>query len=88
MYKVKDVELKARLLRDICFLPSLEVDLSDIKGFCYPSAISQQEEITEKEILKAVNRTSKDKAPGPDELPNRVIQLVVQEKTTLIRRLF
>ena len=53
-----------------------EVDLDDIEGFHYPLRIFQQEEITEREILEAVNRTSKDKALGPDELPNRVIQIV------------
>jgi hypothetical protein len=53
------------------------VDLDNIKGFHYPLRIPQQEEITEREILKAVNCTSKDKALGPDELPNRVIQIII-----------
>ena len=64
------------------------MDLDDIEGFYYPLRISQQEEIIEREILEAVNRTSKDKALEPDELPNRVIQIVVQRRTPLIRRLF
>ena len=76
------------MLRDICFPPLSEVDLDDIKGFHYPLRILQQEEITEREILKAVSRTSKDKALGPDELLNRVIQIVVRKRTPLIRRLF
>ena len=75
-------------MRNTCFPPPPEVDLDDIKGFHYPLRIPQQEEITEEEILKAVNRTSKDKALGPDELPNRVIQIVVRRRTLLIRRLF
>jgi len=88
LYEAKDAESKAKLLRDTCFPPPPEVDLDDIEGFHYPLRIPQQEEITEREILKAVNRTSKDKAPGPDELPNRVIQIVVRRRTPLIRRLF
>jgi len=51
--------------------------LDDIKGFHYPLRIPQPEEIIEREILKAVSRINKDKALGPDELPNRVIQIVV-----------
>ena len=77
MYEAKDAESKAKLLRDTCFSPPLEVDLGDIKGFYYPLRISQQKEITEREILEAVNCTSKDKALEPDELLNRVIQIVV-----------
>jgi len=61
------------MLRDICFPPPSEVDLDDIKDFYYLLRIPQQEEITEREILKVVSRTSKDKALELDELPNRVI---------------
>ena len=61
------------MLRDICFPPPSEVDLDDIKDFHYSLRIPQQEEITEREILKAVSRTSKDKALEPDKLLNRVI---------------
>ena len=76
-YEAKDAESKAKLLRDTCFSPPPEVDLDDIKGFHYPLRISQQKEITEREILEVVSRTSKDKALGPDKLLNRVIWIVI-----------
>ena len=69
-YEVKDVESKTKLLRDTSFPPPLEVDLSDLENFQYPSKISQQEEITEEEILRTTNRTIKDNVPGPDKLSN------------------
>jgi len=75
-YEAKDAESKVKMLRNICFPPSLEVNLDDIESFHYPPRIPQQEKITEKKILKAVSRISKDKALEPDELPNRVIQIV------------
>jgi hypothetical protein len=40
----------------------------------YTGQISQPP-ITEKEILEAIRSTSPLKAPGPDELPNRVLQV-------------
>lgn len=58
------------------------------KDFHYSSRIPQQKEITEREILQVVSRISKDKAPGPDELSNRVIQLVVRGRIALVRHLF
>lgn len=88
MYEAKDAKSKAELLRDTCFPPPPEVDLTDIEGFIYPQQITQDEEIAEREILKAISRTKKDKAPGPDDIPNRVVQILVREKTKLIKRLF
>ncbi len=87
-YEARDAESKAKLLRDTSFPPPPTVDLSDLENFQYPPEIPQQEEITEEEILRATNRTTKDNAPGPDKLPNRVIQMVVREKITLVKRLF
>jgi hypothetical protein len=49
-------------------------DLSDIPSAIYPQEISYETRITIRQIHAAVNRLAPDKAPGPDEIPNRVLK--------------
>ena len=64
------------------------MNLSDIEGYTYSQKISQNKIIKKKEILRVISYTEKNKISDSNEISNRVIQILVQEKMNLIRRLF
>jgi hypothetical protein len=45
-------------------------------------------ELTEREVLEAIMRIKPNKAPGPDGIPNRVLQEFAGEAPALLIRLF
>ena len=71
-----EAEGKVKLLRSSLFPPPVQADLSDIRGYDYPTPCSCPP-ITDSEILRAVNRASPNKAPGPDGIINSILQKVV-----------
>ena len=71
-----EAEGKVRLLRSSLFPPPIKANLSDIRGYDYPTPCSCPP-ITDSEILRAVNRASPNKAPGPDGITNGILQKVV-----------
>jgi exonuclease III len=79
---------KAELLRETHFPPQPEVDMDDVGTYAYPEPVSMPTEITEGEVTNAICATRKDKAPGPDGIPNRVLQLITGETAALIRDIF
>lgn len=52
-YEAKDPETKATLLRETCFPPPPEINISDIPRSQYPTPYPQNQEISEKEINDA-----------------------------------
>jgi ribonuclease HI len=66
-------EEKANMLRDTFFPKPPEADLSDMENAEYHDQISMPD-ITEKEVLDAVQAAAPLKAPGPDGIPNKVLQ--------------
>jgi hypothetical protein len=50
--------------------------------------VEMPSELTEREVLEAIMRTKPDKAPGPDGIPNRVLQEFAGEASALLTRLF
>jgi exonuclease III len=82
------VEDKVQMLREECFPPPPEVDLSDIEGFIYPGELKTLDKISLEEVETAAARLKPDKTPGPDGIPNRVIKLVCAQKGEEIARLF
>lgn len=79
---------KAELLRDCHFPPPPQVDLSDIQSFTYPEPIDIPPELTQSEIIRAVLKSKKDNAPGPDSIPNRVVHTIANKRPELLTRLF
>lgn len=69
---------KARLLTSKFFPPPPEADLSDIRidqdGWDYPDPVDFPT-ITADEIEGTVRDTAPNKAPGPDDIPNRALVL-------------
>ena len=68
-----DVADKAETLRQLFFPPPLTADLSDIDHFDYLNPI-ECPEITSAEVEKAIRKAAPDKAPGADDIPNRILQ--------------
>jgi len=53
--------------------------LSDIKGYAYPEPISIPYEVTKEDIQTEIKKLKPDKAPGPDNIPNRMLKLAAEE---------
>ena len=86
--EAQDPRSKAELLKDVHFPPPVEADLTDITDYIYPERVSIPSQLTEKEVTTAITAASKDKAPGPDGIPNRVLQRVVSMASELLTQIF
>ncbi|KAI6789402.1 hypothetical protein KC331_g213 [Hortaea werneckii] len=71
--EVTEASEKTEVFRRTFFPRPPAADLGDMQDAQYAGQISLPP-ITEKEILEAIKSTSPLKAPGPDGLPNRVLQ--------------
>ena len=80
-------EGKVNLLRSAFFPPPVQADLSDTLGYDYPTPCSCPP-ITDSEVLRAVNRSSPNKAPGPDGIINGILQKVLDLILPKLVRLF
>ena len=67
-------EQKASVLQKAFFPPPPSANLTDIKKTTYPFKIQYNPQITTRQIRQAINQLASDKAPGPDEIPNRVLK--------------
>ncbi|KID81777.1 pol-like protein [Metarhizium guizhouense ARSEF 977] len=70
-----DTAEKADIFRRAFFPCPPEADISDIEGAVYPERIDMPA-ITEQEVERAIREASPLKAPGPDSIPNKALQLV------------
>jgi hypothetical protein len=52
----------------------VEADLSNLEGYSYPKRISILKKLDENKALNIIKELTKDKAPGLDGIPNRVIK--------------
>jgi ribonuclease HI len=80
-------EEKAETLRQSFFPPPLKADLSDIRRHEYPQAI-ECPEITPSEIKKAVRKAAPNKAPGTDDIPNRILHQTLDLLLLSLHKLF
>jgi hypothetical protein len=76
------------MLKQAHFSPPVEADLSDLEGYSYPERISIPEELAENEALDVIKELAKDKASGPDGIPNRVLKRVAGVTPALLTRIF
>ena len=67
-----EAEGKVRLLRSSFFPPPVQADLGNIRGYDYPTPYSCPL-ITDAEILRAINRASPNKAPGPNGIIKNIL---------------
>jgi hypothetical protein len=77
------------------FFPKVDADLTDITDLELANRAAVElnidQQATEWEVYTALKRAKPDKCPGPDEIPNRVLQAMgeplVQALTALINPL-
>ena len=65
---------KTAVLQKAFFPKPPPADLSDIPLATSPQEIPYEAQITIRQIRETVNRLAPDKAPGPDEISNRVLK--------------
>ena len=82
------IEEKVEILHQECFPPPSPVDLDDIKGFRYSKQLPCQSKISEDDITRVIWRLKPDKAPGNDEITNRIVKLAVKTLGKQWARLF
>lgn len=82
----KTTQGKAEALKNSFFPRPPEADTSDIGGE-YPTPW-QAPRLTEKETMEAIKRASPNKAPGPDQIPNKVLQAGITQLTTPLTNLY
>lgn len=73
---VSDPAEKAEIFRKAFFPSPPEGENGDIEDATYPDGITMPP-ITEQEVERAIQEASPLKAPGPDGIPNKALQLVV-----------
>jgi len=66
----------------------IEADLSDILDFTYPRPLETENRLSIDEIYAACVRTKPDKAPGTNNIPNRIVYILAKSRITLLERLF
>lgn len=86
--RATSIEDKVGLLHQECFPPPPPVDLDDLEGFRYPKQLPCQDEISEEDVAKVVWRLKADKAPGSDEITNRVVKLTARVLGKQLAKLF
>ncbi len=81
------LEGKTRALRKVLFPQPRAADLTDLEDYIYPTPCDMPP-ITEWEVSEAIRSSKADNAPGPDQLPNRVLKLGSQLLIPVLTRLF
>lgn len=78
---------KLGVLQETFFPKPPKADLSDTRGYIYPPAKGEWVPITEHAVRTAIQTAPPDKAPGEDQIPNRILkaaqELLVPVLTTV-----
>jgi exonuclease III len=86
--KLDTLPKKLDALREKFFPPPKHADLTDIGSREYPVPLEIDEEIREEEIHEALQHVTNDKAPGPDQISNRVLKAAEEWLTPKLYKLF
>ena len=66
----------------------MEADLSNLKGYNYPERVSILERLDENKAFNIIKELAKDKAPGLNRIPNRILKRVASITPILITGIF
>jgi exonuclease III len=86
--KLDDLQDKLQALGRKFFPEPILADTSDIGLSEYPDPLEISEKIQEKEIHEALRHVAEDKAPGPDQIPNRILKDIKTWLTPHLLRIF
>jgi DNA topoisomerase IB len=78
---------KAKLFRDVFFPTPPEADLGDIQNAVYSGQVNMPP-IEEKEVWTAIRGASPLKAPGPDGITNKALQVGIDLIAAYLMRIF
>ena len=85
--KTDEPEEKVQRLRNSFFPVPPEADESDMVGTAHTSSIKWVP-FTDNEVMNAIKRPGPWKAPGPDGIPNRILQLTATLLAPILRRIY
>ena len=71
---ITELPEKLEALRDKFFPPPQSADLEDLKETNFPEPIQAVTTIHGNDVSRAIMRVARDKAPGPDGIPNRILK--------------
>ncbi|SLM39698.1 Reverse transcriptase domain [Lasallia pustulata] len=77
-------ESKARVFTRQFFPPPRATNLSDMESCQYLPPLSISNDVTADDIRTELRKLKPDKAPGPDNIPNKVLKLAQEELTPLL----
>jgi DNA-directed RNA polymerase specialized sigma24 family protein len=86
--KLDDLQDKLQALGRKFFPEPILADTSDIGLSEYPDPLEINKKIQEKEIHEALRHIAEDKAPGPDQIPNRILKDIKTWLTPYLLRIF
>jgi hypothetical protein len=66
----------------------VEADLSNLKEYSYFKRIFILKKLDENKTLNVIKKLTKDKAPGSDGIPNKVIKRVAGVTPALFTKIF
>ena len=52
----------------------MKADVGNLKGYNYPKRVSILERLDENKALNIIKGLAKNKAPGPNRIPNRILK--------------
>jgi hypothetical protein len=79
---------KMEVLQEAFFPKPPEADLSDTQGYIYPPAKGNWVPITEHEVRTAIQMVPQDKAPGEDQIPNRILKAAQESLVPILTTVF
>ena len=79
---------KAKIMFQAHFSSFSVVSMNDIKRFNYSSFIDDDDLLTERELTKAIHKTTSNKTSNVNDVTNRALRVLVQYATTQMRSLF
>ena len=83
-----DNTAKAAILAERFFPQDLQADLTDILTEALPSAIQINRSVSREDVIEVARKLPPDKAPGPDQIPNRVIKACLELLANHLAHLF
>ncbi len=86
-YLAKEPQEKIEKLKKALMPTPHAADISDPTNFVYPNNLPVLR-ITQKKIFQTGNSLLTNKAPGPDEIPNEVIKVIMPEITGHLEQIF
>lgn len=82
------IEKKIELLWKVHFSSSSKIDLSNILNMKYSKSLQTEKKISYDEIKQAVLQADKDKASELNKILNRIMYIIVQQRSELLQKLF